>query len=34
MVNPALVLITGDLTGKLPPAFFACVCLKFWLGLV
>jgi predicted MPP superfamily phosphohydrolase len=34
MVKPGLVLITGDLTRKLPPAFFACVCLKFWLGLV
>ena len=33
MVNPALVLITGDLTGKLPPAFFVCVCLVVWFAL-
>ena len=31
MVYPALVLITGDLTGKLP-AFF-CVCLVVWFAL-
>jgi len=32
MVYPALVLITGDLTGKLP-AFFVCVCLVVCFAL-
>jgi hypothetical protein len=32
MVNPALVLITGDLTGRLP-AFFLRVGLEFLFGL-